>query len=210
LLFAGCAAPVAERAPVWPGGPLHDAVSEWAPEPGPRPAFELAPLRMLAMREEVAELEPSYDLRPFNEGQIARIARVQSLVRAAARAHDVPADLVNGIIWVESQFQVQARSRAGAHGLMQLMPSTGREVARMLGRSYHPFDPEFNIHAGTYYFAHLLRRFEWNLRFALAAYNCGPGVVDTWVRYQEPMPAHSRHYVDDVLVAARAFRAWSD
>jgi soluble lytic murein transglycosylase-like protein len=161
------------------------------------------------MREDTAELEPSYDLGPFSEGQIARIARVQPVVRAAARAHDVPADLVNGIIWVESQFQVQARSRAGAHGLMQLMPGTGREVARMLGLSYHPFDPEFNIHAGTFYFSHLLRRFDWNLRFALAAYNCGPAVVDTWVRYSEPMPPQSRLYVDHVLVAARAFRAWS-
>ena len=195
------------RAPRWPDGPVYDPATEWAVDHEHPAALPPAPRRIVMI---VDEIEPNDYLAPFNAGQVERIARVQPVVRAAARAHDVPADLVNGIIWVESKFQVQARSKSGADGLMQLMPSTGREVARELGRSYNPFDPEFNIHAGTYYFAHLVRRFDGNLRLALAAYNIGPGVVDGWLHYSEPMPRHSRAYVDHVLVAARKFRAWTD
>jgi soluble lytic murein transglycosylase len=90
---------------------------------------------------------------------------------------------------------------------MQLMPRTGRELARQLGRDYEPFDPEFNIHAGSYYFARMVRRYDGNVRLALAAYNIGPAVVDRWLRDAEPLPGHSRAYVDGVITAARTFRS---
>jgi len=124
----------------------------------------------------------------------------------ASRANAVAPDLVNGIIWAESRFQVHARSPKGACGLMQLMPRTGREVARAIGMSYHPYDPQFNIHAGTYYFSRMVDRFDGDLTLALAAYNIGPGRVDTWLRASQPLPGHSRAYVGNVLSAARAFR----
>jgi soluble lytic murein transglycosylase-like protein len=132
---------------------------------------------------------------------------VQSIVRAAAREHGLPPDIVNGIIWVESRFDARARGRKGPRGLMQLMPRTGRELARQLGRDYEPFDPEFNIHAGSYYFARMVRRYDGNVRLALAAYNIGPAVVDRWLRDAEPLPGHSRAYVDGVITAARTFRS---
>ena len=46
------------------------------------------------------------------------------------------------------------------------------------------------------------------MRLALAAYNIGPGTVEAWVRYQTPLPWRSQAYVDNVFVAARAFRAY--
>jgi soluble lytic murein transglycosylase-like protein len=152
--------------------------------------------------------EPPDELRPFTSGELERIERVQLIVHDAARAHDVPVDLVNGIIWVESRFQVQARSEAHACGLMQLLPSTGREVARAIGIDYSPYDPDFNIRAGTYYFAQLVQRFDGNVSLALAAYNIGPGTVEGWLRASAPVPWRSQAYVDNVFIAARAFRAY--
>ena len=126
-------------------------------------------------------------------------------MHAAAQSHELPPYLVNAIIWVESRFQAKARSSVGCLGLMQLMPGTGREVARELGLRYQPADPQFNIHAGTYYFARLVDRYS-SLRLALAAYNIGPAVVDGWQRERAPLPERSQAYVDNVLTAARAFR----
>jgi soluble lytic murein transglycosylase len=137
---------------------------------------------------------------------LARSRPVQPIVRSASRTHAVAPDLVNGIIWVESRFHVNARSNKGACGLMQLMPRTGRQVARAIGLPYHPYDPQFNIHAGTYYFSRLVDRFAGNLTLALAAYNTGPGRVDGWLRDQRALPGYSRVYVDNVFGAARAFR----
>ena len=118
----------------------------------------------------------------------------------------MPPDLINGVIWVESRFQLRARSPKSASGLMQLMPRTGREIADTLGLRYHPYDPQFNIDAGTYYLVRMVERFAGNLRLALAAYNIGPAVVDGWLRNGEALPARSQRYVDDVLAAARVFR----
>jgi soluble lytic murein transglycosylase-like protein len=187
--------------------PLHDAVAEWkadvaayqsAPGPSARPGA-----RRFALPYEL----PQMSLRPFSRSETARIRDLQPIVHAAASAHAVAPDLVNGIIWVESRFQVRARSSQSACGLMQLMPRTAREVARNIGRRYAPFDPEFNVHAGTYYFARMLERFDGNMILALAAYNIGPAVVARWLRDAAPLPSGSRSYVANVFEAARAFRS---
>jgi soluble lytic murein transglycosylase-like protein len=212
VVLAACASQAHSVTPISYEGPLYDPVGEWKsaePEaaaapvrPRPRP-----PLRR--MYDPMFEAsEPPSELRRFTNGELERIAAVQDIVRAASRAHDVPTDMVNGIIWVESRFQVQARSDANACGLMQLMPGTAREVARELGLHYAVYDPEFNIQAGTYYFARMVDRFDGNVRLALAAYNIGPAVVDGWVRVQTPLPWRSQAYVDNVFVAARAFRTY--
>jgi len=210
LLISACAS-TAVTGPLssgLPSGPLHDPVEEWtrdrlAQEPAPAAATPRTPHLLHA---------PSYDpeplpqLRPFSGVELSRIRRVQPYVHDASRQHDVPPDLVNGIIWVESKFMPSARSSKGPRGLMQLMPRTARELARDLGRPCQLLDPEFNIHAGTRYFAQMVRRFDGNLRLALAAYNIGPAVVDRWLRDAEPLPDHSKAYVDNVFTAARAFR----
>jgi soluble lytic murein transglycosylase-like protein len=209
LLSAACATSGTARGKLAGGddGPLHDAVAEWDAAaavylPPPPPA---ATPRV--HRGAVVYDFPELSLRAFSRREAERIRELQPIVYAAASTHLVAPDLVNGIIWVESRFQVRARSSQSACGLMQLMPRTGREVARNMGRRYDPFDPDFNIHAGTYYFARMLERYDGNMTLALAAYNIGPGVVDGWVRNAAPLPTVSRTYVANVFEAARTFRS---
>ena len=209
LLASGCATPGSARRELATvdDGPLHDAVAEWE-----RAAAAYLPPPPLAATPRVRRGTVVYDfpelsLRSFSRSEAERIRELQPIVYAAASTHLVAPDLVNGIIWVESRFQVRARSSQSACGLMQLMPRTAREVARNIGRRYEPFDPDFNIHAGTYYFARMLERYQGNMTLALAAYNIGPGIVDGWVRDAAPLPAVSRTYVANVFEAARTFRS---
>ncbi|MGD8860955.1 MAG: lytic transglycosylase domain-containing protein [Myxococcales bacterium] len=212
LLVTACGGPQqltrTERAFV--AGAIHDPAREWA---AARP--QLPPVRerrrgpQLIRRPGAIIYGPDRvpELRPFARHEWERISRLQPVVLAASRAHDVPTDMINGIIWVESKFVRRARSPVGACSLMQIMPRTGRELASQLGRRYEPWDPDFNVHAGTFYFAWLVERYEGNLRLALAAYNIGPGTVDGWLRRGERLAERSERYVDNVFTAARAFRA---
>ncbi len=107
--------------------------------------------------------------------------------------------LVRAIIKAESDFVPSAVSRAGASGLMQLMPQT----AAWLGVR-NLFDPDENVGAGTRYFRYLLDRYDGDITLALAAYNAGEHQVD---RYQALPPIHeTRQYVKKVL---RFYRAYS-
>jgi len=80
----------------------------------------------------------------------------------------------------ESLFDERALSRSGAIGLMQIMPFTGRDIARRLKvkgfKVHHLYDPEVNYRFGSYYIHALLKRFKL-FPLAAAAYNCGPGRV---------------------------------
>jgi soluble lytic murein transglycosylase-like protein len=202
VLLMGCAAQVATGEPHSTGlDPIHDPLGELVVRPSGS-----ARRAELVRRPTYIPSEPPPMLRPFSDGELRRIDRVQPIVHAAAREHRLPPDIVNGIIWVESKFVPTALGQKGPRGLMQIMPRTGRELARQLSRSYAPYDPDFNIHAGSLYFARMVRRFDGNLRLALAAYNIGPAVVDRWMRDAEPLPGHSNAYVDNVFTAARTFR----
>lgn len=93
--------------------------------------------------------------------------------RAAAR-HGVAPELVDAVIRQESGYHTRARSRAGALGLMQLMPAT----ARTLG--VDPLDPEANLDGGVAYLRAMLDRFGGHVDLALAAYNAGPAAVERY------------------------------
>lgn len=82
---------------------------------------------------------------------------------------------IHAVIWQESKYRTQARSHAGAQGLMQLMPATAKRFG-----CEHPDDPEENITAGTKYLSWLLKRFSGNVELALAGYNAGEGSVDKY------------------------------
>jgi soluble lytic murein transglycosylase len=98
-------------------------------------------------------------------------------VQHLARARGLSPALVFGIIHQESGFDHKAVSRAGARGLMQLMPSTAREVSRRLGLRYslsRLSDPDFSVQLGTTYFQQVLGMFGGSVEPALAGYNAGP------------------------------------
>ena len=133
--------------------------------------------------------------------------------------------LVHSIIRQESEFNPTIKSRAGATGLMQLLPSTARLVAKRLGigyRSSQITDPEYNIKLGTAYLGQMLDRYQGSYILAIAAYNAGPGNVDKWVKrfgrpsgksfkaainWMEKIPfSETRNYVQRVMENLQVYR----
>ncbi len=101
----------------------------------------------------------------------------EDAIRAAARSSGVPTPLLFGIVRKESAFDLTATSHAGARGLMQLMPATGREVARKLGLPYSSTrleEPAYNVRLGAAYFRQVMEMFDDRTELALAGYNGGP------------------------------------
>lgn len=106
-------------------------------------------------------------------------------VTKAAMAHNVPPSLLWGIIRQESTFNPKALSSAGARGLAQIMPDTGRFiVSKRGGAVFNPDDlwnPAINCDLGAWYSAYLLERFNNNIFHVLAGYNGGPGRTERWI-----------------------------
>lgn len=93
----------------------------------------------------------------------------------AAQHEGLDPKFVHAVIWQESKYIVDARSHAGAQGLMQLMPATAERFG-----CEDANDPKSNIEAGTKYLHWLLKRFDGNVELALAGYNAGEGSVDKY------------------------------
>lgn len=120
--------------------------------------------------------------------EIDRLAR--TIVEEAHRNALDPV-LVMAVIHVESRFNNFAVSPVGALGLMQILPSTGEELAAQLGIAWHGpqtlFDPIVNVRLGVTYLRQLSRRYE-DLPTALAAYNWGPGRIDRRIQRGTMLP----------------------
>ena len=130
------------------------------------------------------------------------IARLAHTVVVEARRHHFDPSLVLAVIHVESRFDTYAVSPKDALGLMQLLPSTGEELAPIVGVEWHGpqtlFDPVANVRLGVAYLRQLTDRYDGNVRTALVAYNWGPGRIDQFVRAGEALP---REYSTLVLAA---------
>jgi soluble lytic murein transglycosylase len=141
--------------------------------------------------------------------------RYESVIRAHAETYDLDPALLAAVVYTESRFDADARSSAGAIGLMQLLPDTARGIAVRTGGDRFVvsdlLDPEINVRYGSWYLRNLIRRYG-DVRVALAAYHAGQGNVDRWreqgVGIQFP---ETRHYVSKVLAArTRYARAYPD
>lgn len=137
-------------------------------------------------------------LRPFDPfgfgaspRAIASPSHLKSLIESAARREGIDPALLDSLVAAESAYDPAARSRAGALGLTQLMPTT----AAALGVT-QPFDPEQNLSGGAKYLAQMLNKFG-SLETALAAYNAGPGAVER--HGGVPPYAETQAYVRRVL-----------
>ena len=112
-------------------------------------------------------------------------------IQRAAQKYGVDPKLVSAVAEVESGFNPEAISSAGAVGIMQLMP----ETAASLG--VNPYDARQNIEGGTHYLRQLLDSFHGDIRQAVAAYNAGPQAVRDYGGV--PPYGETQTYVDSVL-----------
>ncbi len=104
-----------------------------------------------------------------------RISNYEDIIQEASDRFNIPKELIKAVITVESAGRHDAKSIAGAKGLMQLMDGTARELG--VTNSY---EPRQNILGGSMYLRKMLDRYNGNLNLALAAYNAGPGNVDKY------------------------------
>ena len=117
---------------------------------------------------------------------------IERSIQKAARKYNLSPGFIKGVIRAESNFQVDAVSRAGAQGLMQLMPATAKELGVT-----NPLDIDQNIDGGCRYLRKMLDGFGGDAKLALAAYNAGPGTVR---RYAGKVPyPETIQYVDRVM-----------
>ncbi len=137
-----------------------------------------------------------------------------------SRENELDPFLVAALIRQESEFNARVISYANAYGLMQVMPATGRELARRLKikgfRTSELLTPDRNMQLGTYYFRNLLNQLNGDAVFALAAYNAGKSRVDQWRQrgtFREPSEFietipfdQTRTYVQVVLRNADVYR----
>ena len=156
----------------------------------------------------VAKAEPDLYLR-------ARYPlEFEHILRGHASNHGLDPALLAAVVYVESRFDPEAESAAGAIGLMQLLPDTAKGIALRTGGEQFVVsdlrDPEINVRYGAWYLDHLWSRYE-DTRLVLAAYHAGQGNVGRWradgtgIAFSE-----TRSYVADVLrirdVYADAYR----
>ncbi len=141
------------------------------------------------------------------------------LLQKRAQKEGLDPALVAAIIWQESTFDASAVSSAGARGLMQVIPPTGRNLARSLGVAYRRRDlenPDISLSFGTRYLRQMLDEFGGRLERALAAYNAGPHRVSAWTAAKPDMSAEefiesipfteTRGYVMNILSHLEHYR----
>lgn len=141
-------------------------------------------------------------------------------LQKASRNRAIDEAWVYGIIRQESRFMHYAKSSVGAGGLMQVMPTTAKWIAKKLGLSgYHDgmlHDIDTNVNLGTYYMRYTLDTFNGQEVMATAAYNAGPSRARRWAAntplegaiYAETIPfSETRNYVKKVLANAHMYAA---
>ena len=136
--------------------------------------------------------------------------RYEVIVRGYAQQRRLDPAFLAAVIEAESKFDAEARSSAGAVGLMQLTPATAKGIAQYTGGSKFQLsdltNPDINVRYGTWYLRHLLDKYQ-DDRLALAAYNAGQANVDSWIAAHEGIQfSQTRAYVAKVEDLQKLYR----
>jgi soluble lytic murein transglycosylase len=154
-------------------------------------------------------------LKPTVDDAIREITlplRHEDVIRQQAADKNLDPALVAAVIYRESKFR-DVTSKAGAKGLMQILPSTAQFIARRSGGTQFEVrdlaDPQINISYGSWYLRYLLDRYDGNEVAAVAAYNAGHQRVDEWggatLRLGDIRFAETEDYARDVMDKRREY-----
>lgn len=148
-------------------------------------------LSNISMTQALQNLEPENETSSINS-TYANKSQLISMINQVAQKHGVDEKLVQALIKQESGFNPNAKSKVGAIGLMQLMPST----AKAMGVK-NPYNATQNVEGGVKYLKSMLSKYNGNVILALAAYNAGPNAVDKYSGV--PPYKETQNYVKNIL-----------
>lgn len=148
-------------------------------------------LSNLSMSQALQNLEPENETSSINSTYASK-SQLINMINQVAQKHGVDEKLVQALIKQESGFNPNAKSKVGAIGLMQLMPST----AKAMGVK-NPYNAAQNVEGGVKYLKSMLNKYNGNIILALAAYNAGPGAVDKYSGV--PPYKETENYVKNIL-----------
>ena len=151
--------------------------------------------RKIAGRDWMHKPMQSLDTKNFHRNK----ARFAWLIDSAARRYQLDKNLLNAVVTAESAYDPKAVSKAGAVGLMQLMPATAKRYG-----TTDRYNPKANVYAGSRYLRDLLLQFQ-DTRLALAAYNAGENNVIKY-NYKIPPFQETQKYVKKVMFYWKKYR----
>ncbi|MDR2093360.1 MAG: lytic transglycosylase domain-containing protein [Azoarcus sp.] len=198
-----------------------EAVREWNWSlRGRDEAFRLAAAQLALNNHLYDRAITSAELaNPAGAWELRFLTPFREIIEPHAVAKNLDISWVYGVMRQESRFIIPSRSASGAQGLMQVMPATGKWVAKKLGLYYHPGllrDPEMNVELGTGYMRIILDELEDNAVLAAAGYNAGPSRARRWrdnrplegAVYAETIPFdETRDYVKHVMANTAIYAA---
>jgi soluble lytic murein transglycosylase len=152
---------------------------------------------LLASTLLVGALLGFYFFYPHVWGEVLYPLEYRDLIKKYSLEYQLDPNLVCAVIYTESRFNADSGSGAGAQGLMQIMPATGRGISQRIGEATmgNLLDAETSIRYGTFHLREQLDTYNNDLDLVLASYNAGGGRAVAWRLYGEALPRETAFYL---------------